>query len=90
MTLSCIIIEDEPLATEKLEGFIAQVPLLKLEGSFDNALNGLQFLNTHTIDLLFLDIQMEKITGIQLLENLSSKPYVVITSAYSDYALKGY
>jgi len=90
MTLSCIIIEDEPLATEKLEGFIAQVPLLKFEGSFDNALNGLQFLNTHTIDLLFLDIQMEKITGIQLLENLSSKPYVVITSAYSDYALKGY
>jgi len=90
MTLSCIIVEDEPLAAEKLEGFIAQVPLLKLEGSFDNALEGLQFLNTHTVDLLFLDIQMEKITGIQLLENLSSKPYVVITSAYSDYALKGY
>ena len=90
MTLSCIIIEDEPLAAEKLNNFIAQVPMLEPEGSFDNALEGLQFLKTHTIDLLFLDIQMEKITGIQLLENLSSKPYVVITSAYSDYALKGY
>ena len=86
----CVIIEDEPLAAEKLESFVARIPFLKLEGSFDNALEGLQFLKTHTVDLLFLDIQMEKITGIQLLENLSAKPYVVITSAYSDYALKGY
>jgi len=90
MTISCIIIEDEPLAAEKLESFVARIPFLKLKGSFDNALEGLQFLKTQTVDLLFLDIQMEKITGIQLLENLSSKPYVVITSAYSDYALKGY
>ena len=84
MTISCVIIEDEPLAAEKLESFVARIPFLKLEGSFDNALEGLQFLKTHTVDLLFLDIQMEKITGIQLLENLSAKPYVVITSAYSD------
>ena len=90
MTISCIIIEDEPLAAEKLESFVARIPFLKLKGSFDNALEGLQFLKTQTVDLLFLDIQMEKITGIQLLENLSSKPYVIITSAYSDYALKGY
>lgn len=90
MTISCIIIEDEPLAAEKLESFVTRIPFLKLKGSFDNALEGLQFLKTQTVDLLFLDIQMEKITGIQLLENLSSKPYVVITSAYSDYALKGY
>jgi two-component system, LytTR family, response regulator len=90
MSLSCIIIEDEPLATEKLESFIAKVPFLNLNASFDNALDGLQFLKNNPVDILFLDIQMEQLTGIQLLESLSKKPYVIITSAYSNYALKGY
>jgi len=90
MILSCIIIEDEPLATEKLESFIAKVPFLNLAASFDNALDGLKYLKEKPVDLLFLDIQMEQITGIQLLETLSKKPYVIITSAYSNYALKGY
>jgi two-component system, LytTR family, response regulator len=90
MSLSCIIIEDEPLATEKLESFITKVPFLNLQASFDNALDGLQFLKNNTVDILFLDIQMEQLTGIQLLESLSKKPYVIITSAYSNYALKGY
>lgn len=90
MMLSCIIIEDEPLAAKKLEGFIAQIPFLQLQASFDNALDGLSFLKQNKIDILFLDIEMEKLTGIQLLETLDEKPYVVITTAYSDYALKGY
>lgn len=90
MILSCIIIEDEPLATEKLEGFILKVPFLKLEASFENSLEGLQYLKTKGTDLLFLDIQMEQLTGIQLLEVMARKPYVIITSAYSEYALKGY
>lgn len=90
MILSCIIIEDEPLAMEKLEGFISKVPFLKLEASFDSSLEGLQYLKTKGADILFLDIQMEQLTGIQLLETIVRKPYVVITSAYSEYALKGY
>jgi DNA-binding LytR/AlgR family response regulator len=90
MILSCIIIEDEPLAIDKLKGFIDQVPFLKFQGSFEKPVQGLHFLKTNTVDLLFLDIQMEQITGMQLLETLSQKPYVIITSAYSDYALKGY
>lgn len=90
MTLSCVIIEDEPLAAEKLEGFINRVPFLKLSASFDNALDGLAFIKCNSIDILFLDIQMEKLTGIQLLESLAQKPYVVVTTAYSDYAIKGY
>lgn len=90
MNLTCLIIEDEPLAAEKLEAFVKQVPFLNLSGCYDNALDGMLFLKEHSIDILFLDIQMEKLTGIQLLEILSPKPYVVITSAYSEYALKGY
>jgi DNA-binding LytR/AlgR family response regulator len=90
MILSCIIIEDEPLANEKLENFIAKVPFLCLNASFDNAMDGLKYIKEKKVDLLFLDIQMEQLTGIQLLESLSKKPYVIITSAYSNYALKGY
>jgi DNA-binding LytR/AlgR family response regulator len=90
MNLSCIIIEDEPLAIEKLKGFIAQVPFLNLLGSYENPLEGLGFLKANPVNLLFLDIQMENITGLQLLETLNAKPYVVITSAYPEYALKGY
>ncbi len=90
MMLSCIVIEDEPLATEKIKGFIQQVPFLNLLGCFPRSTDGLFYLKTNLVDLIFLDIQMEQLTGIQLLQTLSQKPYVIITSAYSDYALKGY
>ena len=90
MKLSCIIIEDEPPAITKLEGFIAKVPFLSLSASFEDALAGLQFIKTNKVDILFLDIQMEQLTGIQLLETLYLKPYVIVTTAYADYALKGY
>lgn len=90
MTLSCVIIEDEPLAMEKLEGFIERIPSVRIEKCFDNALDGLHFLETSPVNILFLDIQMEGVSGIQLLENLKKKPYVIVISAYSEYALKGY
>lgn len=90
MTLSCIIIEDEPLAVKKLEGFIAKIPFLSLKSCFDNAIHGLAFLKTNNIDIVFLDIEMDGLTGIQFLEVLDNKPYIVITSAYAQYALKGY
>ena len=90
MNMRCIIIEDEPLAIEKLEDFVSQIPFLTHFASFNNAINGLTYLKTNSIDLVFLDIQMEKLTGIKFLETLQSKPYVIITSAYSEYALKGY
>jgi two-component system, LytTR family, response regulator len=90
MKLSCIIIEDEPLATQKLAGFINRIPFLEFMSAFENALDGLQYLKSNAVDILFLDIQMEQLTGIQLLETMSVKPYVIITSAYADYALQGY
>jgi DNA-binding LytR/AlgR family response regulator len=90
MNLTCIIIEDEPLAIKKLEGFLEKIPFVRLLASFDNALDGLAYLKQNKTDILFLDIEMEQLSGIQLLETLTEKPYVIITSAYANYALKGY
>ncbi len=90
MKIRCLIVDDEPLAIEKLTRFVEKVPILKPTGAFTNAVEAFNFLKTHQVDLLFLDIQMEDLTGIQLLEILKIKPLVVITSAYYEYALKGY
>ncbi|RPH33838.1 MAG: DNA-binding response regulator [Bacteroidales bacterium] len=90
MIIRCIAIDDEPLALEKIVGYINRVPYLKLDGKFDNALASLPELKRHTIDLLFLDIQMDGISGIQLLESLSNKPLVIFTTAFDKFAIKGY
>ncbi len=90
MKINCIAIDDEPLALEKMSKFISKVPYLELCGTFDNALEALHFLKQAKIDLLFLDIQMDELTGIQLLESLEVKPHVILTTAYDQYALKGY
>ncbi|MBN2727708.1 MAG: response regulator transcription factor [Bacteroidales bacterium] len=90
LKISCVVVDDEPLAIQKLEGYIAKVPFLELKQSFDNGISALDYLKKNTVDLLFLDIQMDDLTGIQLLEILKNKPYVIITSAYGEYALKGY
>jgi DNA-binding LytR/AlgR family response regulator len=87
---SCIIIEDEPLALERTKSFVEKVPFLELKETFDNALNGLAYLNSNTIDILFLDINMDELTGIELLERSKITSQVIITTAYQQYALKGY
>lgn len=88
--LSCIIIEDEPLAMERTMGFVKKLPFLSLKGTFDNALTGLTFLNQNQVDVLFLDINMDELSGIELLENSRINSEVIITTAYPQYALKGY
>lgn len=90
MTLSCIIIEDEPLAADKLEGFVKRSPHLELSGKFGSSLAGLKYIKENPVDLVFLDIQMDEMTGIELLESLSQKPRVILTTAYQEYALQGY
>jgi two-component system LytT family response regulator len=87
---SCIIIEDEPLALEKTKDFVDKVPFLHLSATFDNALTGLNYLNNHKVDLLFLDINMDELSGIDLLESSKINSQVIITTAYQEYALKGY
>jgi two-component system LytT family response regulator len=88
--LSCIIIEDEPLALEKTKDFVEKVPFLHLSATFDNALTGLNYLNNNKVDLLFLDINMDELSGIDLLESSRINSQVIITTAYQEYALKGY
>ncbi|MEI8204239.1 MAG: LytTR family DNA-binding domain-containing protein [Bacteroidota bacterium] len=87
---SCIIIEDEPLALEKTKDFVTKVPFLNLSATFDNALTGLSYLNNNKVDFLFLDINMDELTGIELLESSKISSQVIITTAYQEYALKGY
>jgi two-component system, LytTR family, response regulator len=87
---TCIIIEDEPLALEKTKDFINKVPFLHLRATFDNALNGLTYLNNNKVDVLFLDINMDELSGIELLESSKITSQVIITTAYQEYALKGY
>ena len=90
MTISCIIIEDEPLAADKLEGFVRRSPYLELKESFRRSLRGLKYIKENPVDLVFLDIQMDEMTGIELLEGLKQKPLVILTTAYQEYAIQGY
>jgi len=90
MKINCIAIDDEPLALKKITNFISQVDYLLLLEVFDTPLKALSFLKNNNVDLIFLDIRMKGITGIQFLESLKDKPKVIITSAYDEYALKGY
>lgn len=90
MKLNCVIIEDEPLARNLLIDYVKKVPTLQLLDSFPNPLAAMETLQTAPIDILFLDVQMPEITGISLLKILKKKPMVVLTTAYSQYALEGY
>lgn len=90
MEINCIAIDDEPLALSKLEDFICKVPELKLMRTFDSAIEALGWLKENRADLIFLDIQMETLTGIQFLETSPSSSRIIITSAYDEYAIKGY
>lgn len=86
----CIIIEDEPLAAEVLQDYIAQIPFLDLKGICTDALFAIDFLQKEKIDLVFLDIHLPKLKGLDFLKTLTNPPKVIITTAYHEYALKGY
>ena len=90
MNLSCIIVEDEPLARQLLEQYVRKVPHLELLKAFSNPLEALDFLRNNDVDILFSDIQMPEITGITLLKILQKKPLIILTTAYSEYAIEGY
>ena len=90
MNLSCIIVEDEPLARQLLEQYVRKVPHLELLKAFSNPLEALDFLRNNEVDILFSDIQMPEITGITLLKILQKKPLIILTTAYSEYAIEGY
>ena len=90
MVINCIIVEDEPLALKRTTDFVSRVPYLNLLATFTNGFEAIGFVKDHEIDLMFLDIEMDGFTGIELIESLSRKPQIIITTAYDKYALKGF
>ncbi len=90
MNISCLIVEDEPLARNLLIEYVRKVPYLNLVKACTGPLEAMDVLRTTTVDLLFLDVQMPELTGISFLKSLQKKPLVILTTAYSEYALEGY
>lgn len=90
MSYNCIIVEDEPLAAERLVDYVSRIEALKLQAVFNNPLKALDSINENNVDLLFLDINLKEINGMEFLESINFKGKVIITTAYDQYALKGY
>ncbi len=88
--INCIIIEDEPLAVKVLSDYISQVPFLKLQGTFKDAILATDYLRDNHPDLIFLDIHLPKLKGMAFLKTLTNAPAVIITTAYHQYAVEGF
>ncbi len=88
--MNCIIIEDQPPAQRILKKYIEDIGTLSLKATFSNAIEAMEFLKTEKVDLIFLDIHLPKISGIDFLKMMPQQPYVILTTAFSDYALQSY
>ncbi len=90
MKIRCLIVDDEPLALDVIENYIHRLDSLELAGRCSNAIEAFNRLQSEQIDLLFLDIQMPKLTGTEFLKSVQNPPRVIFTTAYREYALEGY
>lgn len=90
MKINCVIVEDEPLARNLMIDYVSKVPSLHLVEACSTPLAVMDVLRNNSVDLLFLDVQMPELTGISLLKALKKRPLVILTTAYSEYALEGY
>lgn len=87
---SCIIIDDEPIAVDVIKTYVERSALLTVRETFTNSANALAFLRKNAVDLVFIDIQMPGLTGLDIIKAMTRKPRIIITSAYREYALDGY
>lgn len=90
MKINCIIIDDEPLAINVIKSHLQHVSDVEIENTFDNALDALNYLNEHEVDLIFLDINMPLLDGINFIKSLNKKPMIIITSAHEEFAVETY
>jgi DNA-binding LytR/AlgR family response regulator len=88
--LSCLIVDDEPLSQDVLKKFVSDTPLLHLTGICSDALEALQFLQENQVDLIFLDVNMPKLSGINFAKSLENPPMIIFTTAYTEYAVEGF
>lgn len=88
--ITCLIVDDEPPAREIIRHYVQQVPALEIAGECENALQAFAFLQSRSVDLMFLDIRMPQLNGNDFLKNLSNPPEVIFTTAYPEYAVEGY
>jgi len=89
-SLTCVVVEDEPLAAERMVDYIARLPHLHLAGTFDNAAETLAFLSSHAIDLAFVDIHLGGRSGLEMLETRALRSRIVLTTAHQEYAARAY
>lgn len=89
-TISCIIVDDEPLAVRLMESYVAKTPFLSLKGSFTSGTAAYSFLHSNPVDLLFCDIQMPNLNGMELSKMLPEKTRIIFTTAFSEYAVEGF
>lgn len=90
MNIKCVITDDEPIARKGLQGYVEKINSLELVASFEDAISLNGFLKNNAVDLLFLDIEMPYLSGIELLQTIANPPKVIFTTAYEKYAIKGY
>jgi DNA-binding LytR/AlgR family response regulator len=90
MKIRCLVIDDERLTREYIKNYISKIPQLELVSEFNSPLKAVDLIKSGKVDLLFLDIQMPDITGLDFIKSLQSKPEVIFTTAYQEYALEGY
>lgn len=90
MSFKCLIVDDEPIAHKVLENYIQKLDKLEVVHNCYNAIEAINYLYENKVDLLFLDINMPELTGLEMLKTLNNPPAVILTTAYSDYALEGY
>jgi two-component system, LytTR family, response regulator len=90
MTIRCLLVDDEPLALDLLEGYVAKTPSMQLAGRCSSAFQAMEMLEKTEVDLMFLDIQMPGLTGLEFTRSLSSGPKVIFTTAFEQYALEGF
>lgn len=90
MNISCLIIDDEPLAVNVIKNYIEEIDNVTIKKTFNNAVEALEYLKDHTADLIFLDINMPLLNGLDFIKNLETKPLIIVTTAYNEYAVKTY